>query len=160
MSRKEELLYPEISEWFQKYLEEKYKGYSVHTSHKTSRLTLDTYLRQVGADLKEARGLSIKVDIVAVLKRAKQFKLAFIEVKGKPLTLADLGQLWGYTQLIRPVESFLISSEGIGVLEYILNVLKREDILIYGANPRKMMNVCRWDENRKCIDYKTLIPKL
>lgn len=160
MSKKEELLYPDIESWCEKYLEDKYKGYSVGTTHKTSRVTLDSYLKSIGIELKEAIGLSIRVDIVSILKKSNETKLVFIEVKDQSLTLADLGQLWGYTQLINPVESFLISSKGLGSLEYLFKVLKREDLLFYGIKKEKMMRVCKWDEQRKTIDYSTLIPKL
>lgn len=160
MSKKEEFLYPEIETWLKKYLEDKYKGYSVITTHRTSRLALDSYLKSLGIEIKEAIGLSIRVDIVGILNKSNEIRLAFIEVKDQSLTLADLGQLWGYTQLINPVESFLISSKGLGSLEYLFKVLKREDLLSYGVKKEKMMRVCKWDEQRKSIDYSTLIPKL
>jgi len=160
MAKKEELLYPEIDDWFRRYLEDKYKGYSITTTHKTSRITLDSYLKSVGVEIKEAIGLSIKVDIVGILKKADEIKIVFVEVKDQPLTLSDLGQLWGYTQLINPVESFLISSRGLGGLDYLFKVLKREDLLFYGIKKEKMMRACKWDEERKSIDYTTLIPKL
>ncbi|MCK4905753.1 hypothetical protein KAS42_05915 [bacterium] len=160
MNKREELLYPAIEEWFKKYLEERYKRYAITTTHKTSRITLDSYLKSIGIQLKEAVGLAIRVDIVGVLRKSNEIKLAFIEVKDNSLTLAGLGQLWGYTQLINPVESFLISSAGLGSLEYLLKVLKREDLLIYGSKKERMMKVCKWDKQRKSIDYSTLLPKL
>lgn len=160
MSRKEELLYPEIEAWCKKYLEDKYKGHEVITTHKTSRITLDAYLKSIGIEIKEAINSSVKVDIVGVLKKGHEIKLVFIEVKDQALTLPDLGQLWGYTQLMNPVESFLVSSEGLGRLDYLLKVLKREDILVYGSKKEKMMRVCKWDAQRKAIDYTTLVPKL
>ena len=160
MSKKEEHLYPEIESWCKKYLVDKYKGCEVITTHKTSRVALDSYLKSVGIEIKEATGLSIKVDIVGILKKGREISLVFIEVKDRPLTLGDLGQLWGYTQLINPVESFLISSEGVGSLAYLLKVLKREDLLVYGTKRERMMRVCKWDSIRKAVDYATLIPKL
>lgn len=159
MSKKEELLYPEIEAWCKKYLEEKYKGYTIRTTHKTSKITLDAYLKQIGIEIKEAIGLLIKVDIVGVLQRGKEIKLVFIEVKDKQLTLGDLGQLWGYTQLINPVESFLMSSKGLGSLNKLFKILKREDVLIYGPKREKRMKVCIWNERSKTIDTLSLIPK-
>jgi hypothetical protein len=160
MAKKEELLYPEIEAWFRKYLEDRYKSYSIITTHKTSRIALDSYLKSIGIEIKEAIGLSIKVDIVGILKKANGIKIVFAEVKDQPLTLSDLGQLWGYTQLINPAESFLISSRGLGSLEYLFKVIKREDLLFYGIKKERTMRVCKWDEQRKCIDYSTLTPKL
>lgn len=160
MSKKEELLYPDIERWFNIYLKERYKRYEIITTFKTSKITLDSYLRSLGIEIKEAIGLGIKIDIVGVLKKEGSVKLAFIEVKDKPLTLPDLGQLWGYTQLINPIESFLISSSGLGTLEFLFKVLKREDLLIYGQKKEKMMRVCKWDTIKKMIDYSTLVPKI
>ena len=160
MSKREEDLYPDIENWLNRYLREKYKGYRIETTHRTARLNLDVYLKNIGVCVNDAIGLAIKIDIAGILKRANLIKLVFIEVKDQPLTLKDLGQLWGYSQLIDPVESFLISSKGLGGLEHLLKVLKREDLLFYGTKREKMMRVCKWDERGKSIDYSTLVPKI
>jgi len=94
------------------------------------------------------------------LRRGDDYKLIFVEVKDAELTLKDLGQLWGYTQLINPIESFLISPKGLGVLSHLFNVLKREDLLKYGLRENKFMRVAKWDKNRKSIDYASIIPKI
>jgi len=153
-------LYPDIEKWLENYLRDRYKRWNVETTHKTSKIALDVVLKEKGIEIKEAIGLGIKVDIVGILTRKSEVKLALVEVKDKPLTLRDLGQLWGYTQLLNPIESFLISSKGLGTLTYILRVLKREDLLVFGPKREKMMKIAKWDERRKSIDYATLIPKL
>ncbi len=160
MSKEEEKLYPEIKEWLQNYLTDKYKGYTVQTTYETSRRNLDVVLKSKGIQCKEAIGLQIKVDIVGILKRGDEFKLVFVEVKDTDLTLKDLGQLWGYTQLIDPIESFLVSSKGLGRLSHIINVLKREDLLKFGTKTNKFMQIAKWDKARDCIDYSSLTPKL
>ncbi len=161
MSKKEEQLYPDIEKWLKKYLEDKYsKKYKVTTTFDTSRIFLDSYLKNIGIEINETIGLAIKVDIVGVLEKGKEIKLVFVEVKDKALNLKDLGQLWGYTQLINPLESFLISSEGLGTLEKVFKILKREDLLYYGSKKEKMMRVCRWDSRKKAIDYSSILPKL
>jgi len=153
-------LYPDIRNWLDKYLKDKYKGYNVEATFETYKKALDVLLKKRGIILNEAIGLSIKIDIIGILKRGSVLKLVFVEVKDKPLTLKDLGQLWGYTQLINPLESFLISSEGLGSLSYIFNVLQREDLLMYGIKGERFMRVAKWDVRRKSIDYDTLIPKI
>jgi len=153
-------LYPDIKNWLDKYLKDKYKGYNVETTFETHKKALDAVLNKRNIILKEAIGLSIKIDVIGILKRGNILKLVFVEVKDKPLTLKDLGQLWGYTQLINPLESFLISSEGLGSLSNIFNVLKREDLLRYGKKGERFMRVAKWDVRRKSIDYNTLIPKI
>lgn len=159
MAKNEELLYPDIEMWCNRYLKDRYKGYEVFTTHKTSKIALDTYLKTLGIEIKETVGLSIKIDIVGVLRKRTDVKLVFIEVKNEPLTLKDLGQLWGYTQLINPIESFLMSPQGLGSMDYLLKVLQREDLLAYGKKKERMMNVCKWDSARKSIDYFTMVPK-
>ncbi len=156
----EKELYNDIASWLEKYLKDKYSHYNVKTTFDTSKYNLDVVLKKKGIIIKETLGLSIKIDIVGILRRGKNIKLAFVEVKDKPLTLKDLGQLWGYTQLINPIESFLISSKGLGALDYIFNVLKREDLLVYGKQANLMMKVAKWDVARKMIDHLTLIPKM
>ena len=160
MSKEEEKLYPEIKEWLQNYLTDKYKSYTVETTYETSRRNLDVVLKNKGIQCKEAIGLQIKVDVVGILKRGNEFKLVFVEVKDTDLTLKDLGQLWGYTQLIDPIESFLVSSKGLGRLSHLFNVLKREDLLKFGTKTNKFMQLGKWDKIRKCIDYSSLIPKI
>ena len=159
MSKEEEKLYSEIKEWLQNYLTDKYKGYMVETTFETSRRNLDVVLKSKNIQCKEAIGLQIKVDIVGILRRGNDFKLVFVEVKDTDLTLKDLGQLWGYTQLIGPIESFLISSKGLGRLSHLFNVLKREDLLKYGLKDNNFMQIVKWDKSRKSIDYTSLIPK-
>ena len=160
MSKEEEKLYPEIKEWLQQYLTDKYKGYTIETTFETSRRNLDAVLKSKGIDCKEAIGLNIKVDVVGILKRGTEYKLVFVEVKDVELTLKDLGQLWGYTQLINPVESFLVSLKVLRALSHLFNVLKREDLLKYGLKENKFMQVAKWDKSRKSIDYNSLIPKI
>ena len=149
MSKEEEKLYPEIKEWLQNYLTDKYKSYNIETTYETSRRNLDVVLNSKGIRSKEAIGLQIKIDVVGILKRGNDFKLVFVEVKDTELTLKDLGQLWGYTQLIDPIESFLVSSNGFGRLSHLFNVLKREDLLKFGTKINKFMQLAKWDKGRK-----------
>ena len=63
----------------------------------------------------------------------------------------DLGQLGGYTQLIDPTESFLISSKGLGRLSHLFNVLKREDLLKFGTKTNKFMQIAKWDKTKSVL---------
>jgi uncharacterized membrane protein YheB (UPF0754 family) len=157
---KERNLYADVKNWLDSYLKERYRNYQIDTTYESSRKSLGVVLKEKNVIIEEAIGLSIKIDVMGILKKENDIKLVFIEIKNEPLTLKDLGQLWGYTQLINPVESFLISSEGLGALEYLFRVLKREDLLYYGPKRANMMKVAKWDVVRKTIDYDSLIPKL
>jgi len=159
MNKREEKLYPEIEKWLKTYLEGKYPKHQVRTTYTSSRLNLEVVLRKFGINPTLAIGLRIKVDVIGIISRNNQHSLVFVEVKDKELNLKDLGQLWGYSQLMEPIESFLISSKGFGGLSKLFNVLKREDLLKYGQTGTKYMNIAKWDTKRKSIDYATLIPK-
>ena len=160
MGNEEEKLYPDIKDWLEKYLSDKYAGFEVDVTSQTSRQYLDVVLKEKGIELSEATGLKIKVDIVGILKKDGQIKLVFVEVKDAPLTLKDLGQLWGYTQLLNPEESFLISPKGFGRLSHLFNTLKREDLLKYGLKKDKFMRIAGWDMERKSLDWSSIIPKI
>lgn len=153
-------LYPDIKNWFKYYLQGKFQSSYVETTEETARRYLDEVLQEKGIYIHEAVGVKIKIDIVGIIKKKNQQpQVAFVEVKDKSLTLKDLGQLWGYTKLINPVESFLVSSKGTGSLERIINHYNRHDILRYGSNNERLMQIAKWDTNRKTIDYSSLMPK-
>ena len=156
-------LYPDIEKWLNQYLTDRYKEYTIITTSESSSKTLDTVLKKYGINIDELEGLLIKVDVIGILQKnnGKQddIKLVFVEVKDELLTLKDLGQLWGYIKLANPIESFLISSEGLGTLQIIFDVHNRTDLLVYGENNEKFMKIVKWDNSRKIIDYSTIIPK-
>ncbi len=155
-------LYPDIEKWLNRYLVDNYQEYDVITTSESSSKTLDVVLKKYGLNIDELEGLLIKIDIIGILQKSKShdgIKLVFVEVKDELLTLKDLGQLWGYTKLANPTESFLISSEGLGTLQIIFDVHNRKDLLVYGENNEKLMKIAKWDNSRKIIDYSTIIPK-
>lgn len=156
---KEYLLYPEVKEWFHEYLTDRYKKWNVFTTYKTSTISLDSVLKSINIKLIDIVGLNIKIDVVGVLRKNNDIRLAFAEVKTAPLTLKDLGQLWGYTQLVNPLESFLLSSGGLGSLDYLFNIRHRQDLLYYGLKKEYMMKICKWDSIRKSVDILSIIPK-
>ncbi len=157
MSEKD--LYPDIEKWLNKYLLDKYPQYQVDTTHHSSTRTLENVLREFGINFSEALLLNIKVDIIGILQNRRGEELVFVEVKEKAITLKDLGQLWGYTQLVNPLESFLISPKGIGVLSELYNTLGRRDLFVYGAKSERIMRAAQWFQSSESIDYRSMIPK-
>ena len=160
--KKEIELYEPMRIWFQRYLEDKYKGWNVITIDSHAR-TLDLYLEENGVidNYPETVGLDIQIDVLGIIKKGNITKIAFIEAKKTQLNLHDLGQLWAYCRLCDPAEAFLLSSAGLGSLNKILNNLSRTDLLNFGDNKIiKQMQVGKWDLNTNSIDYKTLVPKI
>lgn len=159
---KEFELYEPMRIWFQKYLEEKYKGWEVITIDSHAK-TLDTYLEENGVvdNYPETVGLDIQIDVLGILKKNGKTMIAFIEAKKTQLNLHDLGQLWAYCKLCDPTEAFLLSSDGLGSLNKILNNLMRIDLLDFGdGRIIKQMQVAKWDLTTNSIDYKSLVPKI
>lgn len=108
-----------------------------------------------------ANGVDIQIDVLGIARNAKNTKVFFIEAKKTKLTLRDLGQLWAYCKLVDPEEAFLLSSEGLGSLNKLINSFGREDLLDFGNGKRiKKMRVGKWNVNKNTIDFNSLIPKI
>ncbi|MBR4199637.1 MAG: hypothetical protein IKQ94_12785 [Bacteroidales bacterium] len=160
--KKEYELYEPMRNWLQQHLEDKYKGWDVLTIDSHAR-TLDSFLEEnnILDNYPQIVGLDIQIDVLGILKKAKKTGIVFIEAKKTQLNLHDLGQLWAYCKLCDPLEAFLLSSNGLGSLNKILNNLSRTDLLDFGdGKVVKKMQIGKWDIASKSIDFKTLIPKI
>lgn len=160
--KKEFELYEPMRAWLQQYLENKYRGAKVIAVDSHAR-TLDLYLEQYGIVdyYPQSIGLNIQIDVLGIVMGKGKPQIAFIEAKKTQLNLHDLGQLWAYCKLCEPIEAFLLSSNGLGSLNKVLNNLNRQDLLDFGSGKTiKKMQIGKWDLMLQSIDYKTLIPKL
>lgn len=157
---KEYELYEPMRAWLEQYLKDKYKGYEIITVD-ASLERLDRVLARYGIVREMANGVEIQIDVLGIARKKTITKIFFIEAKKTKLTLRDLGQLWAYCKLVDPDEAFLLSSEGLGSLNKLLNSFHREDLLDFGDGKRiKKMRVGKWDVRKKTIDFNTLVPKL
>ena len=157
----EKEMYPGMCIWLQRYLEDKYRNRYEIIVRDTSTRYLDDVLREVGVNHNKANGLQIQIDVLGIAKRSEtDYKLFIIEAKKGVLNLKDLGQLWAYTKLIDPEESYLIGGSGLGHLGIILNVLRRLDLLQYGDGKKsKYIKVGLWDMNRSQIIQESIVPR-
>ena len=157
---REEELYEPMERWLHRYLQDKYAGYEIITVQ-TPNEYLDKALEKYDVVIDAAIGVKIQIDVLGIARKKNDTKLFFIEAKKTPLVLRDLGQLWAYCKLVDPEEAFLLSSEGLGSLNKLLNVFHREDLLDFGDGRKiKKMRVGKWDVRSNGIDFNTLIPKL
>lgn len=153
-------LYLPMKKWLQRYLEDNYKGYNIITVDAHSE-RLDRVLAKYDIVNDLAVGIDIQIDVLGIAKRGNTIKLFFIEAKKTDLTLRDLGQLWSYCKLIDPEEAFLLTSAGLGALNKLLNIFKREDLLDYGCGKFiKKMKVSTWNLASETPDLSTMIPKI
>lgn len=160
--RLENELYEPMRAWLHQYLEDKYKGATIITVDSHAR-TLDLFLEEYNVidHYPQIIGLDIQIDVLGIVVKNGKTQIFFIEAKKTQLNLHDLGQLWAYCKLCDPAEAFLLSSNGLGSLNKILNNLSRTDLLEFGDGKRiKKMQVGKWDICKGSIDYQTLIPKM
>ena len=156
----EEELYEPMRQWLEQYVKDKYKRHTVIAVDAHAE-RLDRVLAKYGIVKEMAIGVDIQIDVLAIAQKGNDAKLFFIEAKKTKLTLRDLGQLWAYCKLINPDEAFLLSSAGLGSLNKLVNVFRREDLLDFGDGKKiKKMRVGRWDIKSNSIDYNSLVPRL
>ena len=153
-------LYPPMMQWLKSYLEDRYPSAQIFVVDAHAE-RLDRVLKKYGIVHQQAIGVDIQIDVLRIAKASLDFKLFFIEAKCKNLTLHDLGQLWAYCKLIDPEGAFLLSSAGLGSLNKILNVYRREDLLDFGDGKRiKKMRVGVWNTQKNAPEVLSMIPKL
>ena len=153
-------LYLPMKNWLQRYLEDNYKGYKIITVDAHSE-RLDRVLAKYDIVNKLAVGVDVQIDVLGIAKRGNTIKLFFIEAKKTNLTLRDLGQLCAYCKLIDPEEAFLMTSAGLGTLNKLLNIFKREDLLDYGDGKRiKKMKISIWNTSSNSPELSSMIPKI
>lgn len=156
----EEELYEPMRVWLEQYAKDKYKGYDVVAIDAHAE-RLDHALEKYNIVNEMACGVDIQIDVLAIAKKKMDVKLLFIEAKKTQLSLRDLGQLWSYCKLVNPEEAFLMSSLGLGSLNKLLNVLKREDLLDFGDGKKlKKMRVAKWNIGTNTPDMMSMIPKI
>ena len=99
----------------------------------------------------------IKIDILGVLIENKNLDFVFIEVKNKKIGLKDISQLLGYSRVVTPIHSLIISplwvSEPVKIL---FETYRRFDILKYFDE--RNIKVCKWDDDKEDIDYNYIYP--
>ncbi len=157
---KELELYEPMRKWLENYLLDQYPSSEIIAVDAHSE-RLDRVLSRYDVVCDAAIGVDIQIDVLGIVRNAKGFLLFFIEAKKTDLTLRDLGQLWAYCKLIDPKEAFLFTSAGLGTLNKLLNIYKREDLLDFGDGKRiKKMRVAVWDRRSNMPDTAQMVPKL
>ncbi|MGK4128490.1 hypothetical protein [Ligilactobacillus saerimneri] len=159
--KKEKELYEPMRKWLQEYLEDRYPDYKIITSD-TSEINLDSALTKyhVCEYFPQAVGLDIQIDVLGIMKKQNDVKLAYIEAKKTQLNTHNLGQLLVYCRLVCPAEAFLLSSVGMGSLSKMLVNLKRTDILQYGDSNARMIHVAPWNVNENHPDMNQIVPSI
>lgn len=151
ISKQELALYEPMKEWFGGYLQNKNSSaeVSVHDVHKVylSDFFSKPNFRQDFPDYSTYR---IKIDLLGIVKRKREYNLVFIEVKDGALNFSHLAQLLVYSKLVRPSQAILISPQGLSThLNNIVNKYHRLDMLEY--IPNRKIQLAKWDKYRGAI---------
>lgn len=158
--KSESELYAPMKEWLHQYLLDRYPSDNIITVD-TSRDHLYKVLELYEVKCPQSIGIDIQIDVLGIVKTRRENKLFFIEAKKNNLNLRDLGQLWSYCKLIDPEEAFLFSAEGLGSLDKIFNLYKREDLLDFGdGRTIKKMQIAKWSTIYNRPLSESQVPKL
>lgn len=158
MYQSEKEMYPEIIDWLSKYLKRLHPRSEIK-AFDTSRINLCEFIRRnkLSKYFPEFETYVIKVDITAVIKDKDKCSLAFVECKLNSISLKDISQLIGYSKVVRPVFSLILSPTGISSpVNSLMNIYKRYDILTYWKETK--VRIAKWNKKTADIDAATLLP--
>jgi aldehyde:ferredoxin oxidoreductase len=161
MYKNEKEMYPDVCSWFRKLLQDKFKDAEICVED-TSRKVLSKWLLEKGFHtyFSDYQTYEIEVDITGIIRKStNENYLGFIECKIGKITLRDLSQLLGYSKVALPKYAIILSPKGVSQsLNLLFNINRREDILRYSPD-NKHIFITTWLEEKKEIDFSTIIPK-
>jgi len=154
----ERRLYAPCRSWLQVALQAQHPRSTVVVLPDTDRRKLGQVLEaaEYSDRFPESSAWNVRVDVVAVIERRRLCSLAFVELKSRPITLVDVGQLLGYCRVCKPELALLLSPSGVSAeLSRLLNGFGRTDILTFERNT---IVVGKWDVRRSMPDWQHLTP--
>jgi len=129
----------------------------VFDSHsvKLSKLINDLGLQRL---FPQFNAWDVKVDVTGVISDEQKGYLALVECKVKRLTLRDVAQLLGYSTVVNPILSVLISpSSPTDPLTTLLKDYGRLDVLQYGPANRHI-RIATWDSVKNEVVPSSVVP--
>ena len=156
---KESILYEPIKNWINDYLQRALKPQNIRTYVGANEFISKILIREnYSTKITNSHFFNIKIDIFSVIVKNNKIKLVLIECKKNRLSLIHLSQLVGYSRVINPVCSILLSPEGLTTgLANFLDGDSTNNLLNYGNN-RKII-VARWIKSRGEVDIINCVPK-
>lgn len=154
----EQELYPEIIKWITIYLQDKHHNAEIK-AYDTSRQDLSEFLRRhkLHSFFPEFETYIIRVDITATIAYKDRCDLCFVECKLKQISLNDISQILGYSKVVKPRHSFIVSPAGISApVNSLIKIFKRYDILEYTKDSK--VRIAQWNKSTQSIDISTLLP--
>ena len=156
--KKETDMYEPVRNWWERFLKERHKRSQVSV-YDTSKIVLYKFIQDyhLEAFFPDYLTYEVEVDITGVIITRDRAKLALVECKLMLLTLRDVGQILGYSKVIRPLYSLIISPRGLSdPLARLLKSFQRFDVLDYGNGQR--IKLATWSPQRQEIISESLLP--
>lgn len=152
-------LYKPVRLWFEHILIQRFKRMNVRVidSHniKLSKLVAELGVQRL---FPQFNAWDVKIDITGVVFDDKTGYLALIECKSNQLTLRDVAQLLGYSIIVKPILSILVSpAPPTDPLITLLKDYGRLDILKYGPSNR-YIRIAKWDITKNEVIPASLLP--
>lgn len=158
MYKKEADMYAPVRDWWEGFLKERHKRSEVNV-YDTSAIVLHRFIQEhhLEAFFPDYLTYEVEVDITGVILTLDKAKLALVECKLAPISLRDIGQMLGYSRVVRPEYSLLISPRGLTEgLSRLLQSYQRFDVLDYGNGGQ--IRLATWSPQREEILSESLLP--
>jgi len=155
---KEKALYPSIKTWLENLLKSNFPKKGVYT-YNTSSIYLNNFIQDKNwiSLCPEYVAYQIKIDILGVLIEKDKIDFILVEVKKTKISLKDISQLIGYSKVVRPLHSFILSPLWISdPVKILFESYRRYDILNFFEN--RKIKVCKWDTDKKDVDFIYIYP--
>ena len=156
-------MYPAVCDWLSKFLTSRHRKTDV-VVFDTSRKSLARLIQEKGLHENlpaEWPSWDIYVDVVGFARVADSTTIALVECKLGALTLSDLSQTIGYSRVVLPNYSVLLSPAGCSdSLRSLLSTFGRTDVLNYSMRHgeiAKSIAVAEWNESASCIEMGSTI---
>ena len=152
-------LYQPIKDWLHIFLQENIKTKFIKTFIGANETMHKILLRETfSSKIKNLSFFEFKIDVFAVIEIKNEIRLVIVECKKEPIGLIHLGQLIGYSQIILPWKSILISPKGTSsLLHRFINIHKADHLLRYGKDGQ--ISICKWDIDREKPLITDVIPQ-
>ena len=156
---KEYDLYEPVCLWLNHILIQRFKRMQVRVidSHK---IKLSKLISGLGFQrlFPQFNAWDVKIDVTGVVTDGKTGHLALVECKANQLTLRDVAQLLGYSIVVKPILSVLVSpAPPTDPLITLLKDYGRLDILRYGPSNR-FIRIATWDMAKREVIPASLLP--
>ena len=157
-SRNEARLYVPVAQWLSRYLSARHPRSKVF-ARDCHNINLSRVVRQLQLSERfpQSELWEIKIDVVGIVVSKRHARITPVECKaGKP-TLRDVCQLLGYSLVVKPAASLLLSPAPISNgLAQLLRVHGRYDILEYHRGRRLL--IAKWIAGRNDMDQASVLP--